>query len=129
MALDEETFVVVEDDDYMRQLLIDTLESNGASAGKIRSFTNGAEAQAYFQNEACQEAIVICDIAMPTVSGLELYKRIGSEMPGLKFVFVSALDLMLSEQLLLREAGLPVLAKPFDEAELMETIRQISDRE
>ena len=126
MRLDEETIVVVEDNAFMRQLLADTLVVNGAREDKIHSFANGAEAHAFLLEGGCTDAVVICDIAMPGVSGLELYAKTRTQLPGLRFIFITALRLNSADRLLIKGAGLPVLTKPFSSVELLESIEKVS---
>lgn len=127
MALEDDKLVVIDDDDFMRQMLVDTLKSYGASADNVRAFANGVMARAYFQEGTCTDAVVICDIAMPSLSGLELYQEIHPQAPGLRFIFMTALELALSEQRFLNEKGLPLLYKPFNPDELVATIERLTE--
>ena len=127
MTLADETIIIVEDNSFMRQLLADTLELNGADPENVRSFANGAAALAYLLEGAPAEAIVVCDIALPLISGLELYARTRVQLPRLRFLFITALELTHSERLLVQGAGLPVLKKPFDSDELVAAVQNISD--
>lgn len=126
MRLEDEKIVVVEDDAYMRQMVLDTLTFLGASDDNVRAFANAVEARAYFLEGTVTDAVVICDIAMPSLSGLDLYREIHPQAPGLQFIFMSALELALSEQRFLKEAGLPLLTKPFSSDELAATIENLS---
>ena len=128
MTLSDETIVIVEDNSSMRELLVDTLELSGASPENVRSFANGAAALAYLLEGAPADAIVICDIALPLISGLELYARTRTQLPRLRFLFITALELTHSERLLIQGAGLTVFKKPFDSAELIAAVQKISDQ-
>lgn len=127
MALEDEKIVVVDDDDFMRQMLVDTLKSYGASDDNVRGFANGVMARAFFQEGAWTDAVVVCDIAMPSLSGLELYEEVHPQAPDLKFIFMTALELSLSEQRFLKEAGLPLLRKPFSAEELVAIIERLAE--
>lgn len=127
MRLEDEKIVVVEDDAYMRQMLLDTLAYYGARAENVRSFANAVQARAYFQEGTCTDAVVLCDIAMPSLSGFQLYQEIHPQAPGLKFIFMTALELALSEQRFLKEVDLPLLHKPFDPEELVATVQTLSE--
>ena len=126
MPLDDTKIIVVEDDNFMRQMLVDTLKAGGAE--NVRAFASGVKARAYFQEESVIDAVVVCDIAMPTISGLELHKEISPRQPGLKFIFITALELNLYEQRLLKESGLTLLLKPFTAEELIAAIQEVSHR-
>lgn len=125
MTLDNATIMVVEDDLLMRQLLVDTLELNGLSAQNIRSFADGDQAYAFLQETGCKDAIVICDIALPRLNGFQLYEKVYTHRPGLKFIFITAVKLEPSEQNLVKRRGLGFLEKPFSTFQLMEAIREI----
>ena len=129
MSLDKETIVIVDDDDIMRQLIRDVLELGGATVEHIRSFADGAEANAFFEEEACTEAIVICDISMPNLGGFELYKKVRALVPGLKFVFVSALNLDRSQQRFLEREGLGLIKKPFTPNEMIAAVQDLSSQQ
>lgn len=113
MPIEDRQYIVVDDDDFMRQMILDTLDIHGVPSENVRAFTGAADAHDYLLEETPAGAIVISDIAMPTLSGFELYKAIHPHRPGLQFIFVSALELSLSEQRFLKEEGLPLLRKPF----------------
>ena len=125
MTLDNTTMLVVEDDLLMRQLLIDTLELNGVSPKNIRAFADGDHAYAFLQESGCRDAIVICDIAMPRLNGFQLYEKVYEQMPGLHFIFITAVKLEPSEKCLLKQTGLGLLEKPFATTELMQAIHDI----
>jgi len=129
MTLDKTTIMVVEDDLLMRQLLVDTLELNGISAKNIHAFADGDHAYTFLQETGCKDAIVICDIALPRLNGFQLYERVYSQRPGLKFIFITAVKLEPSEQYLVKRNGLGFLEKPFSTLQLMQAIRAIAERE
>lgn len=128
MTLDNATIVVVEDDLLMRQLLVDTLELSGVSAQNIRSFADGDLAYKFFQETGCDDAIVICDIAMPRLNGFQLYEKLYPHMPDLDFIFITAIKLEPSEQYLLKRHSLGLLEKPFSTFQLMEAIREVLEK-
>ena len=129
MRQESGTIMVVEDEPSMRNLLVDTLQLNGTSAKNIRAFANGAEARAFLQEEGCQEAVIICDIAMPRLNGFELYESVYQQMPGLKFLFITALKMGNAEKRLVERAGLGFLEKPFSPEQLLAAIKNLADPE
>lgn len=129
MTWDSETIMVVVDDNYfMRQLLVDTLALTGAGAEKIRSFANCAEARIFLQEEACTDAVVICDVAMQEGNGLDLYDSVHTQEPGLKFVFIGAPQPARSDRRVVEREGLNILEKPFTPAALVAAVQEVSDR-
>lgn len=128
MAWNNQTIVVVEDDDSMRHLIRDILASAGVSAENVLSFADGAEALAFFEKEPGTEAIVICDVTMPNLGGFQLYEKVHDMAPGLSFIFVTAFHLDRSQRNFLERQGLGLLRKPFTPNQLMDAVRNLSDR-
>lgn len=129
MSLSNQMIIVVEDDAPMRVALVDILELRGADADNIRSFADGGEALAFLEEEKVGNAIVICDLAMPHVNGLQFYKKAHPKAPGLKFLFITAYELMRTEQRILESEDLEILHKPFTTAELIATIEKVTEQE
>jgi CheY-like chemotaxis protein len=75
--------------------------------------------------EECRPAIVLLDVMMPVMDGLETCRRL-REIPGLShmvIIMVSA-KAMPSERLAgLRAGADDYITKPFDEAELLQVLR------
>lgn len=126
MLLSKQLVMVVEDDVPLRDALVDMLELSGAGADNVRPFANGAEALAFLQEANVTEAIVICDLAMPDVNGFQFYKKVQTQAPDLKFVFITAYELMRAEKRLLRRDGLDILNKPFTMAQLVTAIEKVA---
>jgi len=64
--------------------------------------------------------LILCDLMMPAMSGMELYERIAALSPGLcgRFVFVSGGSMSAQVTAFLERVDCPRLNKPFDPAEL-----------
>jgi len=128
MTWDSETImVVVEENYFMRQLLVDTLASTGAGSEKIRSFANCAEVRAFLREEACTDAVVICDIAMQEGNGFEIYESVRAQAPDLKFVFIVAPHRAGSDRRVEEHEGMNILEKPFTPAALAAAVHEVSD--
>jgi CheY-like chemotaxis protein len=70
--------------------------------------------------------VVLCDVMMPGISGVELRSRVHAERPELaeRFVFMTGGILMPSVQRMLERIPNVVLTKPFDFPALRELIRR-----
>jgi CheY-like chemotaxis protein len=55
--------------------------------------------------------IVIADISLPGISGIELARRIAREKPGTKLIFASGFEMEIAKNL---DFPVIVLPKPFD---------------
>jgi CheY-like chemotaxis protein len=112
------TILIVEDNDNLRNLLQQTLEGVGFSAFPA---ADGPEALRWSEQHEGTIEIVVSDIVMPELNGLELSKRIRVAHPETKFLFITGFGDQFPE---LREYGENVLEKPFLPAEL---VRKVDD--
>jgi two-component system, cell cycle sensor histidine kinase and response regulator CckA len=112
--------LVVDDEPSMRLLIEVVLNSRGWPAVCV----DGAEG-ALGALKAHEEppAVVICDVLMPGLDGLELVRRMCARIPDLNVIFISG---RLSDVSWwptdLREHRF--LAKPFEKAQLVEAVRE-----
>lgn len=71
--------------------------------------------------------VVLCDLAMPTLSGPELYAAIAAALPDLaaRFVFVTGGTFTPQARAFLDSVKNPCLLKPFTIENLRQTVREI----
>jgi PAS domain S-box-containing protein len=79
-----ETVLVVEDYDDLREVVVDFVKSLGYQAVPA---SDGNEAYALLQEQKERFQVVVTDIVMPGMSGPELYQRSRQLAPHLGFVF------------------------------------------
>jgi CheY-like chemotaxis protein len=113
------TILIVEDNDNLRNLLQRTLEGVGFS---VLPAVDGAEALRWSEQHAGTIEIVVSDIVMPELNGIELSKRIREARPETKFLFVTGFGDQFPE---LREYGADILEKPFLPSELLRKVDDI----
>lgn len=90
--------------------------------------SNGVEALALWPTMRGQVALLLTDLVMPGgVSGQQLAARLGTDQPGLKMVFMSGYSPDLAGRELRLELGQNFLQKPFQSAQVLETIRRALD--
>ena len=125
VAKGHETILVVEDDQGVRLMLLQTLSTLGY---RVLESDNGQEAMALWQNHAQEIDLLFTDMVMPEgMSGLELAERLRAEKPDLKIIISSGYSMDLTE---LRKTaqGMVYLAKPYRASVLAKTIRECLDR-
>ena len=78
--------LLVDDEPAILQLVDTVLSSQGRV---VRVAKNAEAASAAIDAEATPPALLICDVLMPGVDGLELTRRLVARLPGLKVIFIS----------------------------------------
>jgi DNA-binding NtrC family response regulator len=111
--------LVVDDQQSMRALLGIVLRAKGW----LVQLADGAEeAFATVKAAARPPSLVICDVLMPRVDGLELVRRMCARYPGMNVIFISGhLTDVSWWPADLREHRF--LAKPFDNEQLLAAVR------
>jgi DNA-binding NtrC family response regulator len=114
----EEIVLVVDDDDMVRRAAARVL----ARHYRVEEFADAGEAVARVL--AGGIAALVTDMSMPSMSGLDLSRRVRSYDPGLPVVLMTATG---SAELRLRalSEGVSIyLAKPFEPGELLEAVER-----
>ena len=119
-----ETILVVEDDELVRGITVRALRALGY---KILLAEDGEDALKVVERHNGTIDLVVTDVAMPRMGGLELAKRLTANNPGLKVLFVSG----YSEDELPERVGLApnhaFLDKPFTASMLARKLRDMLD--
>jgi DNA-binding response OmpR family regulator len=70
--------------------------------------------------------LILCDIAMPGYSGVDLYEQLGDERPALqpRFLFITAGPLTAATREFCRAHRARVIEKPFEPEQLLAKIRE-----
>jgi CheY-like chemotaxis protein len=113
------TILLVEDTDSLRTLLQRVLEGNGFS---VLSATDGAEALCLCQRHDGPIDLVVSDIVMPRLNGLELAERIRAARLETKFLFITGFGDQFPELRELIKHGANILEKPFLPSELLRKV-------
>lgn len=110
--------LVVEDNDDFRELLCEMLHMLGHSVASEAS----AE-EALLAMQANKPDLVISDLTLPGMSGVELAKQIHADNPEIKIILSSGYGLPAGAQL---DFKVGVLSKPYSLNQLIQAIRQVS---
>ena len=113
------TILLVEDTDNLRNLLQRVLEGNGFS---VLPAADGAEALRSCQQHDGTIDLVVSDIVMPQLNGLELEERIRADRPETKFLFMTGFGDRFPELRELIKHGTNILEKPFLPSELLRKV-------
>jgi two-component system cell cycle sensor histidine kinase/response regulator CckA len=117
-----ETVLLVEDEPALRKLISVSLEKRGYA---VFAAEDGTEAIRIIENNAGKIDLVVSDIMMPKLNGLELMKRAALLRPGMQFLLISGYmeDITGQAENLPPDAG--YLEKPFLPIELARKVRAL----
>jgi PAS domain S-box-containing protein len=120
-----ETILLVEDEVTIRELFAELLVSKGYD---VLRASNGVEALELVSAYEGPLDLLVTDVMMDKMGGLELSERLGKTRPGLRTIFISG----YSEEKVL-PAGVSgrtstFLAKPFRSDELLRAVRAMLDQ-
>lgn len=86
--------LLAEDDHAMRSFLQKSLENAGH---KVTSRHDGLEALEEIEDEAKNYELLLTDIIMPGMDGIELSKKASSKRPDLKVMFITGFSVMMRD--------------------------------
>ncbi|MFN3485474.1 MAG: response regulator, partial [Planctomycetota bacterium] len=118
-----EAILLAEDSDSIRGLIREVLRTRGYRVFEAR---NGAEGLEAFREHADEIDLVVTDVVMPEMSGVEMVREIRARAPRVPVLFLSAYpDYSVETEGPLDFPGAWFLAKPFSPAELLEEVERI----
>lgn len=125
MPTDDRSVLVVEDNDSLLQLLCRILGKYGFD---VMTASDGSEALITYQDHQNEIGVVITDLEMPEMDGMELQDHLHRVTPDLPVVAVSAWadTLKFGDELDRHFAA--VLTKPFTTDVLVNNIRELMQR-
>jgi CheY-like chemotaxis protein len=115
----KENMLVVEDEDIMREALVDYFSDGGH---KVDTASDGDKALENFNLKDYD--IMIIDLRLPGRDGLEVLADIKSKHPGAKVIIITAYPTVETEKEALNRGAIEYLQKPFEMSYLETLIRQ-----
>jgi two-component system cell cycle sensor histidine kinase/response regulator CckA len=110
--------LVVDDEQVIRNLLRVSLQRHGYG---VLEASNGAEALTLFDEHHREIALLLTDVAMPEIGGVELARSVVRKRPELPVVFISAFTETIPNDL--RCHG--CIPKPFLPTQVIERVAEI----
>lgn len=118
------TLLIIDDDDVVRASLAAYLEDSGFS---VLQAGNGQQGLQVFEEH--QPDLVICDLRMPQMGGLELIRQVSERAPQLPVIVVSGAGVMSDAVEALRLGAADYLIKPLEDLAVLEhSVRRALDR-
>lgn len=109
--------LLVDDDRH----ILEVLETRFLTAGySVLKANNGDAALEIIKKR--QVNLIVSDIKMPNMSGLELYSRLQKIAPGLPIIFLTAYGTIPEAVFAVQAGAIDYLAKPFDGKELVKKV-------
>ena len=120
-----ETILVVDDEEGVRKVVCAVLQSNGY---EVLEASNGHSALTAYEKNGHKIDIVLTDVVMPQMDGLDLGRELKMRAPGVKILYMSGYrDIALNGAA--GEPSKPFLHKPFTPDALLSKVREVLDAE
>lgn len=115
--------LIVDDEPTIRKGMLSCIDWKKYGIGTIKEANNGADA--IKKALSFNPHILLTDIRMPVMDGIELSHNIRKELPNCKIVIMSGYDEFAYAKSLMRMKVTEYLLKPIDENELMLVISRL----
>jgi two-component system, cell cycle sensor histidine kinase and response regulator CckA len=119
-----EPVLLVEDDADLARLTLRILETAGY---EVRVASSAEEALALLDRKAFRPALLLCDVVLPGMDGVELGRRARELDPALKLLFTSGYTDEVLHLRDLDEEQAPFIGKPYAYLELARKVREVLD--
>jgi two-component system cell cycle sensor histidine kinase/response regulator CckA len=118
----QQTILVIDDDPQVRTLIVRVLTKAGY---RVLEACEGAEGAALFR--AHQEAIslVILDLVMPGLGGLDVANELTTSQPQLRVLYISGYAESIAAHSIRRAAPSLMIVKPFSPNTLLDRVREL----
>lgn len=121
--MDGPRVLIVDDEDELVSAIEERLNLRGFDA---KGVTTGAEALAYLENTPCD--VVLLDVKMPGIGGLEVIRRIKEHRPKLEVILLSGHGAAQDVKIGMDLGAFDYLMKPVDIDVLVRTLLSATDR-
>lgn len=119
-----ETILVIDDDPLILEVVKEILELDDYEVVTALSGAEGIE-----KYRKSQADLVITDLIMPHKDGISVISELKSEFPGLRIIAMTGTPKVETVAKAVRADVNRVIAKPFDQEELLEAVAQLIDDE
>ena len=116
--------MVVDNSDVMREVLREAIE-NGGPFTVIDEAADGAEAVEIAQQMARSIDVVMMDMVMPNVDGVEATRRIKDIDPTIKVVFVTSVTQQERMKPAIKAGADGYITKPFENETIVAAIKDV----
>ncbi|HYL82594.1 MAG TPA: PAS domain S-box protein [Candidatus Angelobacter sp.] len=117
-----ETILLTEDEQDVREVAREFLESGGYTVMEAR---DGSEALALAEKHEGAIKLLITDMVMPRMTGLELAARLKEKQPGLRMLYMSGYSERAAAESLQLDPSVKLLTKPFSRSVLLRAVHEL----
>jgi two-component system cell cycle sensor histidine kinase/response regulator CckA len=125
MSADGDGILIVEDETEIRNLLTMLFELEGFT---VYQAVDGEHALEVFQEDKDNIVLMITDLGLPRLGGVELITKLRAIKPSIKIIGSSGYGRQNVREEVLNAGGDLFVPKPFVADELMETVRKLLGR-
>ena len=118
--------VVVEDEALVRRGIVLAVDWAGVDCAVVGEAADGAEGLEVIRR--CQPDIVVTDIKMPRMDGIEMVRRLRAEGNGAHVIILTAYSDFAYAQSAVKLGAVDYLLKPFHDGELEEAVTRLQSR-
>ncbi len=119
------TVLLVDDEELLREVSMEILVECGY---KVFLASNGREALEIYRKNSSVIDLIILDMAMPEMSGAEVYKKLKLEFPGIKILVSSGSGITEKISEMLKDKNVGYIKKPYTMGELSRSIFDIVNK-
>ena len=124
-----QTVMVVDDEEVVRIIMVQVLQDNGYT---VLEASDGLEALRIAKEHTGRIDLLLTDVKMPGMNGLELAARLLSNRPEMTVLYVSGhadstRQIQLQEGQFIIEPGANFLHKPFSPDGLLQKVRHVME--
>jgi len=125
IAIGNETILLVEDESSVRNLTAKMLEEQGY---KVLQAKEGISALSLFKKNKDKIDLIITDVIMPYLNGVDLVEKIMSDSPHMKILFISGHVDPILKRYNIKSKDYPFLQKPYTMEILGRKVRQVIEQ-
>ncbi|NOY93433.1 MAG: sigma-54-dependent Fis family transcriptional regulator [Deltaproteobacteria bacterium] len=117
------SILLADDEPLIRMAVSDALRARGH---KVIAVSDGAEALAVAESRVLD--LVICDIRLPSLDGLSVFRRIRERTPKTEVVLITGFGSFSDAVAVIKEGAYDYITKPFEVQEIVMAVERITER-
>ncbi len=114
--------LLADDDKPMREFLSRSLEKSGY---RVTSCEDGTEAYEVLQNKEHNFDLLLTDIVMPGMDGIELSRKAQKLYPDIKIMYITGFTASAAQN---KDENVKLLSKPFHLGDLVQQVHELLEK-